>query len=330
MKAVLYKGQPSTVSIEEVEKPVINEDEALVKVKYVGICGADIELVKGNRDIKIPVIPGHEIFGNIAEVPKKYIELIGKRVVIEPTISCGVCQACEIGLPHICDNLKVLGVHCNGGAAEYLKAPLSKIHFIPDSLSDEQAVLAEPTSVSIHVVRTSKMRFGDSVIIIGAGPIGLLIAQVCKFAGAKKISVMEINDFRKGICKNMGFEVIEDEKIIENADYKYDIGYEVSGSRAGIHELMRIVRPGGKIIIVGLFKNEVPIQLSNVLYKELEIKGSRVYSSIDFKLAIELLDKGIINTEHIITNVVSLKDFAHGVELASKREAMKVIVDIQK
>jgi len=330
MKAVLYKGQPNVVSIEEVEKPIINEDEVLVKVKYVGICGADIELVKGNRNIKIPIIPGHEIFGSIAEVPKKYIELIGKRVVIEPTISCGVCQACEIGLPHICNNLKVLGVHCNGGAAEYVKAPLNKIHLIPDSLSDEQSVLIEPISVSIHVVKTSKMQFGDNVIIIGAGPIGLLVAQVCKFAGAKKISIMEINDFRKEICKNTGFEVVENEDSIENTDYKYDIGYEVSGSKAGVYKLMVAIRPGGKIIIVGLFKDEVPIQLSNVLYKELEIKGSRVYSSMDFNLAIELLNKNIINTENLITNIVNLKDFAYGVELASKREAMKVIVDIQK
>ena len=200
MKAVLYIGEPGKVSMEEVEKPVINEDEALVRVKYIGICGADIELIKGNRNIKIPVIPGHEIVGTIEETSKKNNSLIGKRVAIEPTISCGVCQPCKIGLPHICSNLKVLGVHCNGGAAEYVKANLSKIHLVPDSLADEQAALIEPVSVAIHVVKTSKVQFGDNVLIIGGGPIGLLIAQVCRFAGAKKISIMEINDFRKEIC----------------------------------------------------------------------------------------------------------------------------------
>lgn len=330
MKAVLYTGQPNKVSIEEVEKPIINEDEALVRVKYIGICGADIELIKGNRNIKIPVIPGHEIVGTVEEVPEKNNKLIGKRVAIEPTISCGICQTCKIGLPHICNNLKVLGVHCNGGAAEYVKAPLNKIHLVPDSLSDEQSALIEPVSVGIHVVKTSKIQFGDNVLIIGSGPIGLLVAQVCKFAGAKKISIMEINDFRKEICKNMGFEVLENEKNIENIDYRYDIGYEVSGSEAGIQKLMEMVRPGGKIIIVGLFKNPIPIQLSSVLFKELEIKGSRVYSSMDFKLAIELLDKGMINTKLLLTNIVKLEDFAYGVELASKKEAMKVIVDARK
>ena len=330
MKAVLYIGEPGKVSMEEVVKPVINEDEALVRVKYIGICGADIELIKGNRNIKIPVIPGHEIVGTIEETSKKNNSLIGKRVAIEPTISCGVCQPCKIGLPHICSNLKVLGVHCNGGAAEYVKANLSKIHLVPDSLADEQAALIEPVSVAIHVVKTSKVQFGDNVLIIGGGPIGLLIAQVCRFAGAKKISIMEINDFRKEICKNMGFEVLENEENIDNTNYCFDIGYEVSGSEAGIQKLMAIVRPGGRIMVVGLFKNMVPVQLSSVLFKELEIKGSRVYSSMDFKLAIELLEKGIINTKLLLTNIVKLEEFAHGVELASKKEAMKVIVDARK
>ncbi|MCL5071795.1 MAG: alcohol dehydrogenase catalytic domain-containing protein [Actinobacteria bacterium] len=330
MKAVLYKGQPNKVSIEDVEKPVINNEEVLVRVKYIGICGADIELIKGNRNIKIPVIPGHEIVGIIEKAPENNSGIIGKRVAIEPTISCGICQSCKIGLPHICTNLKVLGVHCNGGAAEYVKTSLNKIHFVPDSLSDEQSALIEPVSVSIHVVKTSKIQFGDNVLIIGSGPIGLLIAQVCKFAGAKRISVMEINDFRKGICKNMGFEVLENEKSVEDIDYKYDIGYEVSGSEAGVQKLMEMVRPGGKIIIVGLFKNPIPIQLSSVLFKELEIKGSRVYSSMDFKLAIELLNKGMINTKLLLTNIVKLEDFAYGVELALKKEAMKVIVDARK
>ncbi len=330
MKAVLYIGEPGKVSMEEVEKPVINEDEALVRVKYIGICGADIELIKGNRNIKIPVIPGHEIVGTIEETSKKNNSLIGKRVAIEPTISCGVCQPCKIGLPHICSNLKVLGVHCNGAAAEYVKANLSKIHLVPDSLADEQAALIEPVSVAIHVVKTSKVQFGDNVLIIGGGPIGLLIAQVCRFAGAKKISIMEINDFRKEICKNMGFEVLENEENIDNTNYCFDIGYEVSGSEAGIQKLMAIVRPGGRIMVVGLFKNMVPVQLSSVLFKELEIKGSRVYSSMDFKLAIELLEKGIINTKFLLTNIVKLEEFAHGVELASKKEAMKVIVDARK
>jgi threonine dehydrogenase-like Zn-dependent dehydrogenase len=141
---------------------------------------------------------------------------------------------------------------------------------------------------------------------------------------------MEINDFRKEICKNMGFEVLENEENIDNTNYCFDIGYEVSGSEAGIQKLMAIVRPGGRIMVVGLFKNMVPVQLSSVLFKELEIKGSRVYSSMDFKLAIELLEKGIINTKLLLTNIVKLEEFAHGVELASKKEAMKVIVDARK
>lgn len=225
MKAILYTGKPNEVSILEVEKPGINKEEVLIRVKYIGICGADIELIKGNRNIKVPVIPGHEIVGTVEEASENNKELIGKRVVIEPTISCGICQACKLGLPHICYHLKVLGVHCDGGAAEYVKAPINKIHLIPDGLSDEQSALIEPVAVSVHVAKTSKVQFGDDVVIIGSGPIGLLIAQVCRFAGAKKISVMEINDFRKEICRKIGFDVLEPDKKNENIDWDYNIGY---------------------------------------------------------------------------------------------------------
>lgn len=333
MKAVIYKHIQKKAKFEETEKPEINESEALIKVKYAGICGADLLLIKGERKINSDVIPGHEIVGVVTEIKNGDKYLIGKRVAVEPTISCGNCQMCKLGLPHICYNLKVMGVHTNGGMAEFIKVPLSNLHLIPDEVTDEKASIIEPLAVAVHVVRRSRLELGDSALIVGGGPIGLLIAQVCRITGAEKVKMMEINAYRKDICRQLGFEVLETFKnIVKNersSDFSgFDISYEVSGSNEGMKEAIKNVRSQGKIIEVGLFKSSFPIEFSEVLFKELEILGSRVYQSKDFKIAIDLLSKNKINTESIITNIINIEDFAQGFNLASDKKAMKVILKV--
>lgn len=333
MRAVMFEGIPEKVAFREVPIPEISEGEALVKVKYVGLCGSDIDLVAGNRKIvNPPIIPGHEIVGKIIDIKGKNKSYINKRVVVEPTISCGYCQMCLIELPHICYKLKVLGVHLNGGMAEYIKVPIKKLHFIPNSLPDEKAIITEPLAVAVHVVNRSHLKLGQDVLIIGGGPIGLLIAQVCRVSGANKIFLMELNKYRQSVCQQLGFEVVnidQLEKYKKVPDWKdFDIGYEVSGSKDGLNQIIKNVRNQGRIIIVGLFKEQYPISLSEVLFRELEIIGSRVYESKDFKLAINLIYKDKVIVEPLVTDVLNMEDFLSGIQRASSKKSMKVIIKI--
>lgn len=331
MDALIYKYNENKLIFGNAEIPLINVGEALVKVSYAGICGADLALVKGERKINFDVIPGHEITGIIVDIKNKNKGLTGKRVAVEPTLSCENCQMCRLNLKHVCFNLKVMGVHTNGGMAEFVKVPLNKLHLIPDSISDIKSAVVEPLAVAVHVVNRSKLVTGEKVLIVGGGPIGLLIAQVCRAAGAGEILILELNPFRMRICRNFGFNVTDSMDSI-NKDSKnselYDVGYEVSGSEAGLKQIMKNIRSRGRIIIVGLFKAAFPMEMQEILYKELEILGSRVYTSEDFDLAIELISNDKVNVESLVTNIFGLKDFEKGFNLASQKEAMKILFKV--
>jgi (R,R)-butanediol dehydrogenase / meso-butanediol dehydrogenase / diacetyl reductase len=333
LKAIIYKSKENKAELVQIKKPEIGNGEALVKVKYVGICGADINLIRGEREITEDVIPGHEIIGVVVEVKNGGENLIGKRVAVEPTISCGSCQMCRLGLPHICYNLKVLGVHAPGGMAEYIKVPLKKIHLLPDEITDEKAIIIEPLAVAVHVVNRSGLAIGEKVIVVGFGPVGMLIAQVCRAKSAGKIKIMEINPFRQNLCRYLGFDLLEPNgKISKNEKTNgflgFDIGYEVSGSDEGMKQIFNNIRSQGKIVVVGLFKKSYPIEFSQVLFRELEVIGSRVYESKDFKTGLELILKDKIDVKSVVTNILELEDFDQGFKLASDKNAMKVILKV--
>jgi (R,R)-butanediol dehydrogenase / meso-butanediol dehydrogenase / diacetyl reductase len=331
LKAVIYKSKENKAELVQIKKPEIGSGEALIKVKYAGICGADINLIRGEREITEDVIPGHEIIGVVVEVKNGGKDLIGKRVAVEPTISCGNCQMCRLGLPHICYNLKVLGVHAPGGMAEYVKVPLNKLHLIPDEITDEKAIIIEPLAVAVHVVNRSGLDIGNNVMIVGCGPVGLLIAQICRVRSAGKIKIMEINPFRQNLCRQMGFDLAGPNEIISknektNGFLGFDIGYEVSGSDEGMKQVFDNIRSRGKIVVVGLFKKSYPIEFSQVLFRELEIIGSRVYESKDFEIGLELILKNKLDVNSVVTDILELGDFGLGFKLASDKNAMKVIL----
>jgi (R,R)-butanediol dehydrogenase / meso-butanediol dehydrogenase / diacetyl reductase len=331
MKAIIYRSDQNKAEFVETKEPQLDPEEALIKVKYAGICGADINLINGERKITSDVIPGHEIIGKVVEVKGGEKNLIGKRVAVEPTISCEACQMCKLDLPHICYNLKVLGVQTHGGMAEYVKAPVKKLHIIPDNITDEQAAIMEPLAVAVHIVRRSRLEIGDRVIIIGGGPIGLLVAQVCRVAGAGKIIIVELNAFRNNLCKELGFDIMNPGEIISEGEkvnnfMGFDIGFEVSGSNSGMKQILNNIRSRGRVVVVGLFKESFPIEFSQVLFKELEIIGSRVYESRDFKIAMEMISENKIDCNPIVTNILKLEDFKKAFELASNKNAMKVIL----
>jgi len=196
MRASHYHGNRTFRTAPAAAMPVPKEGEALLRVRRVGICGTDLHIFQGHLDHRVPKggIIGHETFAEVAEAPTASGFRKGDRVVVEPVLSCGVCRACRMGAKYLCYSLKVLGVDVAGGMQDYWAVPVPRLLKVPDTLSDDHAALIEPLAVATHDVNRAQVQADDAVIVFGGGPIGCLIALVCRHRGAR-VKVAEINPF---------------------------------------------------------------------------------------------------------------------------------------
>ncbi|MCX5734822.1 MAG: alcohol dehydrogenase catalytic domain-containing protein [candidate division NC10 bacterium] len=332
MKAAVYRKETG-LTVEDRAVPALQPGEALIYVKLAGICGTDIHLAEGKRkDAPDALIPGHEFMGVVAEVADTaHRGLVGRRVVAEPIINCGQCPTCLRGYAHVCEHLRVRGVHVDGVFAECAVVGVNRIHLVPDGLPDRLAAAVEPLAVAVHVVRRAHPNVGDSVMVIGAGPIGLLVAQVARRAGATRTVVVEVSPGRLAIARQLGFEVLDArDPAQQDTSLGMDIVFEVSGSVPGISRAIRSVRPRGTLLVVGFFPDPPPVELAQVLLKELELRGSRVYAAGDFPAAVALLEQGAIQAESLISHVLPLSQIKAAMDLcAGGTDAMKVLLDMR-
>lgn len=337
MQGAVYKDI-QFVEIDEIEKPKIRNNEVLIKVKYAGICGTDLHIYEGlHPRARTSLVMGHEISGVIEEIKsnKKDIKT-GDRVVINPLISCENCFPCSEGIPHLCPNLNLVGIDRNGGFTEYVKVRADKVYRIPDSLHMDLAALMEPVAVAVHAVRKSKLSLGNKVAVIGGGPIGQLIAQICKLNGASSVVMLEINSKRVNFAKNFGIitssspeESIKKVKEITKGKGA-DIVYEAVGIQDTYRYTTDLVKVGGKIIAVGAASKPIALDFWKIYFEELKIIGIHVYEPEDIKIAIDLLNRYPKIFQPFISKVIELKDLQ--VELKSMAngvaKSMKVLVKI--
>lgn len=303
--AVIDKA--NSIHLKEREIPQIHDGEALIKVRYCGICGSDLHVLHGQHPTaKFPVVPGHEFVGELVEAKGIGAENFkpGDMVVAQPFFSCGNCEPCAKGHDNVCRQLRFMGAHCDGGFAEYVKVATRKVYKIPEGLDLKLAALAEPIAVAVHDVRRSGLKVGEKVLIIGGGPIGMLIAMVARRSGASRIVISEINQFRCDFAKKMGFETVNPtepdfaERMRTLSDGKgFDVTFEVSGSKAGITSAVEHTTIGGMITIVGMTKEPYPVDLSTMFSKELQMQGVRIHAQYNFIGAVELLKSGELDEE---------------------------------
>ena len=193
MKAAVLKNWLD-LELCDIDIPVPGKDEALIKVKLAGVCGSDIVVYRGKHmTATVPTVLSHEILGTIETLPEGYTGpfKVGQRVLMNPIISCGECAACRRGLGHVCENLKLLGIHVDGGFAEYTKVGVDKLVAVPEDMPDDVAILSEPFAVGYHVMMTSKIQKGDTVFISGGAAVGLYIAIFARAWGARRVSMSE-------------------------------------------------------------------------------------------------------------------------------------------
>lgn len=313
MKAALLKSWEH-MEIVDMPKPTLENDEVLIKMIYAGVCGSDITVYTGKHPTATaPCVVGHEILGIVEEIKTdKPTDLkVGDRVTVNPLISCGTCEACRKGFTHVCKTLKLLGIHENGGYAEYTKADIKKVVKISEGISDKIAALSEPFAVGFHVTQRADVRLGDSVLIIGAGPIGMVLALSAKAAGASRIVISEPTDDRRAVADDFGFETINPmdyddvmDKINELTDGNgFDKVYEVSGSKAGVLLTTKACKIRGTIVSMGLSGLEYPFTIGQVSFKEQTLVGSRVYSEPDFIGGVRLLEK--LDKEYDLSKLIS-------------------------
>jgi (R,R)-butanediol dehydrogenase / meso-butanediol dehydrogenase / diacetyl reductase len=336
MKAALWVG-PEKIEFKEIEKPAPRPGHALVKVAYGGICGTDLMIYLGKHPrAKAPLAACHEFSGTIVQADGDAFA-VGTPVVINPLLMCGTCYACRSGIPHVCATLKLVGIDCDGGFAEYVSVPLHTVRPIPASLPLVQAALVEPLAVAVHAVRVSELKVGDMTAILGAGPIGMMTAQVARLAGARKVFVSERSPRRLQIARELGFEVIDTStqsavEVINQGTQGVGLPvvFETAGVQPTIADAIKVVRPGGQLLQVGMPKTPPVVDVTGMMFREIPMKPIRVYREEDFDLAIEIAASGKLDLVKPATHILPLKDLGEAMELAhAATDACKILLDAQ-
>ena len=309
MKAALWLGK-GRIEVASIEKPVPGRSEVLLRVLAAGICGTDLTIYAGKFDPKRsvpPMVPGHEICGVIEALGADVSGWsVGERVAVNPLISCGTCYACLNGFPHVCKTLKLVGVDRNGGFAQHVTASADQLYRLPSGVSDVAGALVEPVAVAVHDYRMARLAVGGTALVIGAGPIGILIAMVARRAGARRIVLSEVNEYRLGVARDLGFDARHPAKegfrdgIVADFDgVGPDAAFEVTGSAAGYQAALDCVRVRGTVVQVGIPHGGMSTDLRRVNFAELSIVGTRVYEPLDYVTAIDLLAGGAIAVDAV-------------------------------
>ena len=330
------------LQLKDIPIPVPGKDEALIKVIRAGVCGSDITVYKGKHmTATVPTVLSHEILGRIESLPEGYDGpfTVGQRVLMNPIISCGKCAACRRGLPHVCENLKLLGIHVDGGFAEYTKVGVDKLVAIDDDFPDEVAILGEPFAVGAHVMVNSDIQPGDKIFISGGATVGLYIAIFAKAAGAGRVIISEINEPRRQFVESMGIETINPENtdamdlMREVTDGGFDIVYDTSGAPSCILQMPDLCRCGGKLLSLGLSGDAYPFIIGKVSFKEIRLIGNRLYSQQDFEAGVRFLEDNwkALHLDRMVTDRLGLTEINRAIEMMLHGENIcKIIIDPEK
>ena len=329
--------------LEDIPVPQPNNNEALIKVIRAGVCGSDITVYRGKHmTATVPTVLSHEILGTIESLPEGYNGKfkVGQRVLMNPIISCGECSACKRGMTWVCENLKLLGIHVDGGFAEYTKVAVDKLVAVRDETPDEVAILGEPFAVGAHVMVNSKIQPGDKIFISGGATVGLYIALFAKAAGAERVIISEINEPRRQFVESMGIETINPTQTDAMDLMKevtggggFDVVYDTSGAASCILQMPDLTRCGGKMLSLGLSGDAYQFIIGKVSFKEITLVGNRLYTQEDFEEGVRFVEDNWqkLGLDRMVTDRLGLSEINRAVEMMLNGENIcKIIIDPTK
>lgn len=337
MLTVNYVGD-RTLELRETEPLAPARNEVQIRVAYTGLCGTDLHVVHGNMDarVKRPLVFGHEMSGTIAALGDDVTGWqIGQNVTVMPLAWDGTCAACREGHQHICQNLDFIGIDSPGSLQSLWNVPAQTLIALPSDLPLDHAALVEPVAVAVHDVRRSEVTAGQKAIVIGGGPIGILIATVARHTGAD-VALIEIDRTRRAQAELLGFTTI-DPSTVDHAAWVVewtdgagaDVVFEVSGAAAAVRDMTALAKVRGTIVVVAIHPTPREVDLQRVFWRELRVLGARVYQRADFETAVQLLSDGVIPTDLVISRIVPLTETADAVAQLEAGRAMKILVDVQ-
>jgi len=331
---------PGKIEFREVEKPAILPDEVLIQTKRIGVCGSDIHVFHGLHPYtSYPVVQGHEIGAVIAETGAQVSGFApGDKVVFMPQVTCGECYPCRHGMYHICDKLKVMGFQTGGAAQEFFTIKAEMVLKLPETMTLDEAALIEPVSVAAHALSRAGSVEGLNVVVLGAGTIGNLVAQVARASGAKGVMITDVSEYKLEKARDCGLQHVvnpQEEDLgqaILNAfgPDKADLILECVGVQDTITQAVSNARKGSTIIVVGVFGKKPLVDLGLVQDRELSLIGTLMYQKKDYARAIELVGTGKLSLDRMVTHRFIFKDYLKAYEAieASGGNYMKVMIDL--
>ena len=338
MLATYYTGN-HTFSVENKEVETPGPEEVRIKVAYCGVCGTDVHIYHGMMDkrVDMPMTLGHEMSGTIDAIGEKVAGFdIGEKVVVRPLDNRGE-KPSDKGISHICEDLKFIGIDSPGAMQQYWNVPTFTLHKLRPETDLKLAALVEPLAVACHDVRLSGLQEGESAVVLGGGPIGMLVAMVAKEHGGKVI-ISEPNPVRVSLAQSMGFQVVnpvqEDLQEIVKAQTENrmaDVVFEVAGVQPTLDIMTEIAGLRGRIVMVAIHGQPKPVNLFKFFWKELKLIGARVYEKEDYEEAIQLISAYQLPFEQLITAVEPLSSIQSVFEKIDQNpDGMKVLMDCQQ
>ena len=331
---------PGEIIFREIPKPEPASDEVVVKIMKIGVCGSDIHVYHGKHPFtKYPVTQGHEVSGCVVSVGSDVHDLsVGQKVTIEPQVYCGKCYPCRHGKYNLCEELKVMGFQTTGTASEYFAVKASKVTPIPESMTYNEGAMIEPLAVTVHAARRAGDLTGQKVVILGAGPIGILLAQSVKAFGASEVMITDVSDYRLRLASECGADYTINTRETDFNEAmlrafgpdKADVIYDCAGNDTTINQAIRYARKGSLIILVAVFADMAKADLAVLNDHELDLNTSMMYRHEDYLDAIRFVSEGKVQLKPLMSKHFDFADYlaAYRYIDANRETTMKVLIDV--
>jgi 2-desacetyl-2-hydroxyethyl bacteriochlorophyllide A dehydrogenase len=334
MKAMVLKA-PGELVLDEVSRPSAGGADVLIRVTHTGICGTDLKIFSGAIPVKYPRIMGHEMIGEVVEGSGSFVP--GDRVIVDPELFCGSCFHCRIGQTHLCPNGMLLGRDANGGFAEYVTAPADHVFRLPDSIDSRTAPLIQVLTTCLHAQRLANISAGESVVVLGLGVTGQLHVQLAKARGAGRVIGITRSAAKRELAQKLGadFTLASGEgtiqKVLDATEGRgADLIIDTTGAIPSVADAIHMARFGGRLLLFGIITaTEGALPFYQLYFKELALINARVAKSEDYPESIDLVQRGIVRLEPLISHVMPFRELGNAIGMLNSEggQRMKIILE---